>query len=170
MGDDGDDDKLWTGEYNFIGEEKDRMNESKDIDESKFLGFQSVSLVTDRIVQVCATRCSTIVIIKSNSSNNYVSEVYQWGCGTHTPIQQKFMKPSISNYFTQRTNNKWSEVAEYANIDHISAGLNHFIGIDSFSGYVYAWYQQSQDATNTYLKLSTPEIIENLFPEKLGII
>lgn len=169
---DNNNDKLWSGEYNFIREDSDIDNQdSKDEDEDKYsddiINYYGTSLVTDCVIQVCANRCSTIAIIRSNSKNR-INNVYQWGCGTYSLIKLKFIKPSVSNYFTERNHNKWSEVYEYANINQISAGLNHFIGIDSVDGYVYSWYQRSNDNTNLTWKLSTPKILENLLPQQLG--
>lgn len=120
------------------------------------------------ILQVCASRSSTIVIIKKVRSS--VSEVYQWGYGSHTPTKLYFHRPV--NNLSMELSSSWSETRVQANITQVSAGYNHFVAIDKFTGYVYTWgfgaVQLGHGTSETSTHLSTPQLLESLLPKSGG--
>lgn len=120
------------------------------------------------ILQVCASRSATIAIIKRMGSS--ISEVYQWGYGSHSPTKLNFFQPVA--HLSLKSSSSWSETLISANITQISAGYNHFVAIDKSTGYVYTWgfgaVQLGHGTTETSSHLSLPQLLESILPENGG--
>jgi hypothetical protein len=108
------------------------------------------------------------VILKRPRS--IVSEVYQWGYGSHSPTKLQFFRPLCNH--TLRVGGIWNETQAPADITQIAAGYNHFVGIDSLTGYVYTWgfgaVQLGHGTAETATHLSVPLLLESMMPERGG--
>jgi hypothetical protein len=144
------------------------FQEDEELWTNELLEQSDLPLTPFKILQVCASRSCTGVILKRPRSR--VSEVYQWGYGSHAPTKLQFFRPLCNH--SLRTGGVWSETQAPADITQIAAGYNHFVGIDSSTGYVYTWgfgaVQLGHGTAETPTHLSVPLLLESMMPENGG--
>eukprot|EP01038_Epipyxis_sp_PR26KG_P012214 gene12214-16363_t len=136
-----------------------------------------------KIIQVCASSNSSLVLIKTNANNNnqynqsQLNEVYQWGRGISAPTRVSFAhRSSIKRSKSMSEEIEISSTSEIfmpnqlpANIISITAGKYHYVGLCNY-GCVYSWGfgsdQLGHGAESNVLL--APQLIESLLPENGG--
>jgi len=127
------------------------------------------------VLQVCASRCSTLVLARlryNTSTRGKVNDVFQWGHGSYNPTRVQFLKPTPDISTHIGVGCKWSGASDHrANVTRVSAGYHHFVAMDGSSGCVFTWglgAVQLGHGRKEQSHLSSPQLLRSLLPENGG--
>jgi alpha-tubulin suppressor-like RCC1 family protein len=115
-----------------------------------------------------------VVIVQIPHAVEVVTEVYQWGYGSFSPMRIQCFRPIVHHTSSPSSSRSeaWSQAQVPVNITQVAAGHNHFVGIDSSLGFVYTWgfgaVQHGHGTTEVSGYLSAPLLVESMMPENGG--